>query len=610
MIAVLFLVAAAVAAAALWGIWMSVQRAVDKHGIHVLAWRFATGADMANGRSHACAPGVTCPAGRWSHMRRHHRAGVRWTMSGFLLGCAFGVLADPGALAAGLIAAVVAGIAAVVLWARQTRARRQHDRVIVRPLAASLASTIAVSEAEAARMVQLPAAAVRRNRGEIGSIALPRSFAASPDQRKAVDHLVTSHLPVEVETRWQVAGAPKRLVILAAPSPPDSVPFESVRPVIEQLKPGQVLLGLDRRHESYLGDFNGGDDPHWGFSVGSGRGKSTQLCSIGAQVLHQDPGPAAVQAARSVGQYPGPTMLGIDPKMTSFEALAGVPGVELANDPRDMTGGGGVVMAEYPDIPRLWKAIRGYRAMMDNRISAKHADPTLEFPVSLLFLDELNMFSAMSAGWWKAQGQKGTPDIWMDIAAVFWMGRFVHCHAVAVGQRLDDKATGGIGLRDSLGLRGLAGFRPNQWKMLIGTTPVPKSQKPRGRWIYSDGQDETWVQNVYMTPAEARSWAMPTRAPEAAGVSGAAVRLVPPARTGDASPDGRAAVSGTVWIVGLQAAANYLDMSPAAFEKARQRRPVDGEIRRGNQPSWSADDLNEWAASRPRAGTAQESVQL
>lgn len=32
--------------------------------------------------------------------------------------------------------------------------------------------------------------------------------------------------------------------------------------------------------------------------------------------------------------------------------------------------------------------------------------------------------------------------------------------------------------------------------MLIGTAPVPRSQKPKGRWIYSVGQTETWVQNI------------------------------------------------------------------------------------------------------------------
>ena len=567
---VVILGALTVATVITWRIWRAIRPTV------VPAWRYVTGAHMEHGRTHVCAPGVQCRAGRWSHMRRHHRAGVRLAVLAFILACGYGWLADRGALAVALIAAAAVSITAGAVWTWRTTTGRRHHRVIVTPMAAALARTLPAAETDVRRMLTLPAASLRRTRGELGVFTLPDWYPANPDQRRAVDHVITSHWPGDVDTTWHTAGAPKRVVISAAPSPPDSVPFDMVRGQIERLKPGQVLLGLDRRSDPYLGDFNGGDDPHWGFSVGSGRGKSTQLCSIGAQILHQDPDAG---------------MLGVDPKMTSFEALSGVPGVELANDPRD--------------IPGMWAAIGRYKTRMEERIAAKKADPTLEFPVYLLFLDEINQFAAMSLAHWKNEmDEKGTPPVWLDIAAVFWMGRFVHCHAVAVGQRLDDKATGGIGLRDSLGLRGLAGFRPNQWKMLVGTTPIPKSQKPRGRWIYSDGQDETWVQNVLMTPAEARAWAMAGRTHHQAGTSAPA--SVRPALTSIAggNPDGHPALAGTVWVVGLQAAADHLGMTPAAFEKARQRRPVDGEIKRGNQPAWSTDDLDVWAANRPRAGAA------
>jgi hypothetical protein len=55
-------------------------------------------------------------------------------------------------------------------------------------------------------------------------------------------------------------------------------------------------------------------------------------------------------------------------------------------------------------------------------------------------------------------------------------------------------------------------------------------------------------------------------------------------------------------IVGLQAAADYLEMTFAAFEKGRKRRPIPGETRRGPQPAWTALDLQEWRSQAPRAG--------
>jgi hypothetical protein len=148
----------------------------------------------------------------------------------------------------------------------------------------------------------------------------------------------------------------------------------------------------------------------------------------------------------------------------------------------------------------MWDLIMHVKGIVTDRLNAQRADPTAEFPLLALFVDETNMFSNMSVSYWrtiKDQSDPATPSIWREgIAPILWTGRSTNVHAVFVGQRLDEKATGGIGLRDSLGFRGLAGFRKNQWDMLIGTTPVPRAQKPKGRWIYSDGQTETWVQNL------------------------------------------------------------------------------------------------------------------
>lgn len=567
-------IAAAVGVLTVISAWLAVRHMVRKHGGHVVAWRFVTGADMSAGGSHECQPGRDCKAGRWAHAPRHRRAAYRLGASATSAGILAGMVTDPFALCVTLAATLTAGTAGGIVWARRGRAERQHERTVIRPLAASLARVLDVPEVEARRLVNLPAGSLKRTRGELGSVTLPRWYAASPDQRKAVDHLITSHLPAAVDTAWRTAGGPKRVVISAAPSPPDLVPWASVTSIMDGLKPGEILLGLDRRGEPYLFDLNGGDDPHAGFSVGSGRGKSTQLCSIGAQVLRKDP---------------GATMLGIDPKMVSFEPLAGLPGVRLANDPRDIEG--------------QWTAIHEFRTMMDARVRERHADPTAEFPFALLFIDELNAFSAMSAAAYKEMGEKGVPPVWMDIAACLWQGRFVRVHCILVGQRLDEKATGGIGLRDSLGLRALAGFRPAQYKMLIGNGPVPKSQKPRGRWLMSNGQDEVWVQNPYGTPQQLRDWAMeggrsrPVDVPTVAGT-------VVSSRIDAGERDGHSGPCAVAWVVGLQAAADHLDMSLSALEKARQRRPVAGEIRKGNQPAWTADDLNQWRADAPRAGVS------
>src|SRR5262249_53724723 len=49
-------------------------------------------------------------------------------------------------------------------------------------------------------------------------------------------------------------------------------------------------------------------------------------------------------------------------------------------------------------------------------------------------------------------------------------------------------------------------------------------------------------------------------------------------------------------IVGLQAGADFLGINRDTFEKARQRRAINGEVRRGTQPAWTELDLREWRA--------------
>jgi hypothetical protein len=562
--------------------------------IHRHAWRFVSGAHMA-GRprtNHSFlyrGTRIIHPSGRawrWSHMAGWSRALVRLGTLAVLAGGVYGWFTHRDDTRDALIGAgcLLAALGGLGLY--RVARRWRHTRTVVHPLAAALAPLLGVQPLAAQELISLPARYGKTVDGPVGHVELPAAFAASPDQRKAVDHLLSSRLPIEIETTWYTATAPMRVAVAASPRPPDMVPWSSMTEAMADCPKGKVVIGLDRRRNVYRGDFNS-DDPHWGMSVASGRGKSSFLQAVAAQVLHQDP---------------EATVTGIDPKMSSLDPLIGIPGVVVANDPRNIVG--------------MWDTIEEYVLEMESRLDRLAQDPTLSFPVSLLIVDELNQFSAMTAATWRAMKEKGDPAIapmWMRLASVFWMGRAVHCHVIMVGQRLDEKATGGIGLRDSLGFRGLAGFRPQNWLMLVGTTPIPRSQKPRGRWIYSDGQDETWIQNVYGTPDEIRAYALEGRRPDfaAAPVSPIAVpdTQLPAETVPEGTGTGTAAMAAQVtWVVGMQSAADHLGIKVEAFKKRRQRAggSLPGEVRQGNQPAWSATDLDAWRASWPRVVSATE----
>ncbi|WP_212567732.1 hypothetical protein, partial [Pseudonocardia sp. Ae505_Ps2] len=350
---------------------------------------------------------------------------------------------------------------------------------------------------------------------------------------------------------------------------PRVVPFASVRDKVEACKPGEILIGLDRQRKPFHGSFLA-DDPHWGFEVGSRRGKSTFLSLSAAQILHQDPAAEAT---------------GIDVKRESFKSLFGVPRFHLHNDPAD--------------IAAMWNGIRHVKKLMDRRCNERADDPTLEFPFHLLLIDELSQFSAQSMQLWRQIKEKGDPahpPVWDDIAAIMWQGAAFRVHIVLAGQRIDHQITGGIGLITSLGFRGLAGFRRQNWMRLAGTFPVPRSRPERGRWIYSDGESETWVQNIWATDDEIKQWATTTSHDTAteAAVAG------PTEGSGKWEPGTPAAEEstqrGAEWVTGNVDAAAYLGIHPETFRKRRQAHEIPNTQRSGRSPTWTTQSLDEWGA--------------
>jgi hypothetical protein len=457
--------------------------------------------------------------------------------------------------------------------------RNWHIEPVILSLAVALGPLTELPELQARKAIALRPGWTEIKRGEIGAITLPDTYRAGKDQRPGLEHLVSSRLPVDVDFSWQTAARPQRVMLLAAPQCPPLVRFGDLLAEMAACKPGEVVIGLDRHEDVFRGSFLG-EDPMWGFSVNSGRGKSTFLCATGAQILHQDP---------------GSTFDGIDPKRISLDPLIGVPGVTVANDPRNIQG--------------MWDVINGFYLKMMDRLDQLAADPTVSFPLALFCLDEVNTFSVMSAAYWKqikGKDDPATPPVWWTLAQIHWMGRQARCHAISVGQRLDDKSTGGIGLRTSMGFVGIAGFRGKEWDLLIGTRPVPRSQKPRGRWLYDDGSTQTWIQNMVNFP-EGQTVPDPAIIREYAMAGRTDVRTDP----GHVLSPGAIAgprTDGQRWIAGLAAGAAYLGISPAAFEKRRTRAggKLPGELRQGNQPAWTETDLAAFAAGDAAGVTAGE----
>jgi hypothetical protein len=511
---------------------------------------------------------------RWSYLAGWTRTVAR--LAGVLVallelwGWAFHRVETIAVAAASMAVAGVYG----VLRAVQAHRRRKIHRKYVRPLHAVLSPLLGLQPTvRAADYITVPTT-YRTHESTPARIRLPQGFNPSAANKDTVSTAALAYLGLNTDNTdviFHFVGTPV-LELKMAPQPPDLVLWEDSIPVMEALKPGEIFVGLGARNAPYVRDFNAGEVVHGGFSVQTGRGKSAALMGWIAQVLHADP-----EATATV----------IDPKQSALPTcLVGVQGYYLANDPDNVIG--------------MWDLVARFEREVIRRRRLRIEDPTLEFPLMYLVLDELSEFMDMTRETWTSiredpeeWGWEGklpkSPPLIRDLARILRMSREYGGRVLVFTQRLDNASTGGIGLRDLFGWRGLAGFKKNQWMMLVGSMPMPKSVKRVGRWIYSDGDKEMWVQNVYGTPEQLRDWAMAGRRP---------VDTQPAHTMGDGVSPGHLATSVQWDIVGLKAAADHLGMPVGTFRKRRQRTGgIPGEGVQGRSPTWMRKDLDEWMTS-------------
>lgn len=489
---------------ALWLTFVYVREHVMRHGIHKIVGRTLMGR-RTDGKRHTNASfwrksdGLVRghPVGRVG--KRHHRAGIA------NLARTLGYIAALGLSGYGFLnsrtltyAGLAVGVCAWLGWYGYTTVKRLRHwythRTYIGPLAEALGPTLELTGPETEELITMAPDYMTKKVGEIGRINVPPRFVANKPQLDAVEHLISTRLPIGAEIEPRLKGRSPYLLIKAAPSLPSMVPFKDYVSEIEALDRRQYIPGVTRTGNTYTASF-AGEEPHHGMCFGSGRGKSTLLKLIIATTFHNEP-PADPSDISS-----GATGTIIDPKDVSLDSMVGVPGLDFYNNSED--------------IPGMWSGIESVYKLMLHRKEQLKTDPTIEFPSHYLIMEEANSFAVMSSVYWRRNRPKGepaTPPIWADaIAPIFWRGRQFGIFVVLVAQSIQERFLGNLNLRPSLGLLAMSGYKNSQWATYVGTSPIPRAQKGRGRVIYVDGENETWVQCAYGTDSELRDFAMKGR---------------------------------------------------------------------------------------------------
>jgi hypothetical protein len=304
----------------------------------------------------------------------------------------------------------------------------------------------------------------------------PPEFKATGKERASVEDLWRSRVGFDLVFEWRTSIPEPELVMTRAFALPKLVYLHEVLDAVDALPETKTAIGLDDQGGLVCWDW-ATENPHGLLNAGSRHGKTETEEGMVCQVLRK-----------------GGKVTYVDVKRVSIQGLKGLPGLTLCDNPRDMVG--------------IWLTIDAWGKDLDQRIDDRTKDPTCEFDRDLLVLEEVNQFSEMCdefwENWpeedeewrgtilWKPKRAKRTPPIWRVVKKGVWEGAFCKKNILIAGQNIEAATIRGI--RNSVGMRLLGGYQPQNWKALVGTTPVPPAPPQKGRWCLVNGSSQTWVQ--------------------------------------------------------------------------------------------------------------------
>ncbi|RBQ03897.1 hypothetical protein DQE82_29625 [Micromonospora sp. LHW51205] len=378
------------------------------------------------------------------------------------------------------------------------------------------------------------------------------------EQRALVSSIISAKIPVAdlVET-WQQVGPRVTATWTVRKRPPARVGVAQVAEHLARLAEDEFFLGLgagDRPVTISLRD----DSPHIAVSAGTGAGKSVLAELLAVQVLAR-----------------GGRVVILDRKGSHRWAL-GLAGVDYCTRPEQMH-----------------KALVRLAALADERntLALHEADDWDCGPRVLVICEELNATIGQLVNFWATARGKGDPKRSPAVAALadlLFMGRSAKVNVLAVAQMLTARAIGGPEARENFGVRLLARYTVNAWKMLAPEAAMPRPSRHLGRWQLVIGGQSTEVQVAYLTTAEARALACP-RSPETSQVEA----LSSPA--GDFMTLREAAEAGVLpWTYG--AAKKRLQRRVGAVPTPRGKR--------GTADLFARADLTVWASNSTESSVA------
>ncbi len=560
---------------------MNLQPARPRHTFLRVAARFISGrpldgAHRTNSTFLQRADKDISPRGRasrWHHLPGYHRSawrmGTLTAVTAFLYGLAYHALLTISATCTAAVTALAYGI-----W-RARRAIRMlgHNRSLVQPLYQTLAPMVGHPYRDIpSRYLSVPLD-YRDNENASIRLTLPPTWEGKLAQQKDVSSLVIRRLGGDWDSFFNHTVKPPYVDFRRSPAPPSSVAFSDIRAAYDSGSANTLILGIGARNDVISVSLDS-DSPHFALSIGTGGGKSSVGRGIIAYLIHH--GVERIDI--------------VDPKRVSQNWARGIPGVYI-----------------HRTMATQMEAIHSVRERMDSRYDSLDSDETLTFPRHVLLIEEQNSWISYAQQYWddyrrdldppeRAKVPRKNPALG-DLAYILFQGRQACVNVFSIYQRMSAAASGGGDLRENYGAKLLARFSPQTWKILVGTTPVPRSSRIAGRAMFVLGDEHRAVQLAFLTEPEARAYALAgCRAPAPDDGGSPLLSALPVAGSGMTLDE-------ELELLSLReiSESGVVPIRYGALLKARQRDPeFPAGIYRGPVALYRPDDVQRWEANRLR----------
>lgn len=316
----------------------------------------------------------------------------------------------------------------------------------------------------------------RRPRVELGSrveMRIPETYITE-EMKKAIRKAVSDKLGLwDLVESWDQVGDTATGRWTIRERPPETCTLADIYDAILACKEDEVCVGITRGGRPWTISLSL-DSPHIACSAGSGAGKSVLAMLIAIQILMH-----------------GGRVIILDLKGSHRWAL-GLPGVTYCTQPEDMHS-----------------ALIGIDDLASTRNQEAIIQPEGWDPGQRVFVifEEMNATVAKLKSFWASVREKSDPKFSPAIEAfrnITYMGRSAKVNLFGVAQMLTANTTGGPESRENFGVRCLARFTVNAWKMLVPECAIPRRSKTPGRWQVVVAGEATEVQVAYVQNGEAR----------------------------------------------------------------------------------------------------------